>query len=326
MLSVPRFRAISRMPARKFFILAYIIALAAVSASHGFMFFVDSRTYFAGGQYVPLLTESLALYPLSAGGVALFNLISIYFITTKRRDILALCMLSPYNILLVSNVTKEAYIFGGFVIFFIVARRSRLSRWSARSLRVASLAFLIIRPIYAVLYLVGRRRSGFFLLATAVILVWSPSWVHELSFSATELLDDRAYVGHTGRDFFNYLCVAEKRNLSELLSCLTPVIFMVPIHEDTLSFRYIPYMLLHIPLWIIIYRLSTVRRFDYWILLSLYVYIFAVSPTFGAFIRYYHPVVWFAGFYLTCGLSVRERPSSRRIHSAELAEKANMET
>jgi hypothetical protein len=315
------------MPARNIIILIYVAALAAVSASRGFMFFVDSRTYFSGGQYVPFLTEMLYFYPISAGALSLFNLISVYLIATRRRDLLAICILSPYNVLLVSNVTKEALIFFGFILFFVISRHYQLGSRMARVLRLASLAVLIVRPIYALLYLVGNRRSGIFFLIIVVILVWYPHWAYDVLYSATELLDDRAYVTHTGRDFFNYLCVLEKRNVSEFISCVLPVLFMIPIHEDTLTLRYIPYLLLHLPLWIVIYRLAIGRRSDYFVLLcvilSLYVYIFAVSPTFGAFIRYFHPVVWFAGFYLICGLRFGQLPITQRKRKNKLLNKIN---
>lgn len=279
----------------------YLAAFWLFSASTGFLYFEDSKTYYNGDPYVPLLTESFNIYPVSAALISIFNLVATYKLVSSSRSLISIFLLSPYSILLISNVTKEAFIFAGLVFFFFLSVRFYERRWLSVGAKAVGLVSFIVRPIYFCLMFVGPRRVIFLVILGGVAAVLEPQRISDIVLLASERMEGRAAVVHTGRDFFNYLCVYEKVRVSDFAKCIVPVFFLFPIHESTLSFDYLPYLIFQIPVLLVCIKLAVQPNFNNYVILIysivLYIYIFLISPTFGAFIRYYHPVIWFAGFY-----------------------------
>lgn len=289
----------------------YLLAVFAVSGYFGFVFFQDSKTYLAHVVTVPILTQILAVYPVGSAVLSAVNLLLLRRIVLDYRiNIITLSLLAPYSLLLISNSTKEAVIFlflaGAFMI------RLRLKSQLARRFATAASAIgMIVRPVYLPL-MIARLRSWQFVaialigtviaLFGAIIALQASEAVQAMTSSFWERTEGRSEVIHTGRDFFAYLCVKEKANLSNFSACWAPVLLGVPVHEDTLSLSYLPYGMFEFPFLVIVYTLFTSREVIAWnlgsLMLAMHFFIFLVSPTFGAFLRYTYPVVWFGGFYI----------------------------
>lgn len=281
-------------------VISYLIVVYIFSASSGFLFFIDSKTYLSGGQYAPILSELLAIYPVGTAALAIVNTTIVYKMTKKYGiNLFTIFLLSPYNMLLLTNATKESIIFFGLFISIVAFNNTKNGVLTA-SLRLAGVATLVIRPVYALLYV--SRLSPY--LMTAMVLLFLIS----VAFSSVPMeiyeplgrMEDKEYIGHVGRDFFSYLCVKEKADLISFTQCWVPVFLGVPLHKDTLSVNYLSFILFQIPFLYLVYLSVISKSYRLQVLAIIAIVshylLFIISPTFGAFIRYAHPVVWMLGF------------------------------
>lgn len=279
----------------------YCLLFFAIAFQHEFVFFVDSQTYLHHREAVVLLTFMLKFYPVWAAAHSVINLWLIYQFVVRSRSRLAYFILSPYVMLLLSNVTKEAYIFDGMLVLFwaetyFAGRPMR--RYLTKGL---ALTLLTIRPIYFGLLVSGGKRYYFATVVALGALIAFPELLDHVTLALQKVSQGRAEVDHVGREFFDYLCVAQKSGLMSFAMCALPVFALVPIHRDTVSILYLPYVLFQLPatyLFSVMIVSRDLNRVGFGLMyLFLYLLIFLVSPTFGAFIRYFYPVVFYAGLY-----------------------------
>lgn len=279
-------------------LIAYLLFFYILSGERGFLYFVDSRTYFDRVEYVIFLSAMFRFYPVWAAIHAALNLYIVYILVTKSKRFLSLFILSPYVLLILSNVTKEAYIFDGIILIFFSEKISKSRPIVLRVLRILGVALLAIRPIYYLMLLGGRRRLWFVFLGVALVLLAFPSVLQTATVAFNERAANRALVSHVGRSFFDYLCVPEKRDPMRFTTCVLPVFFLAPINSDTLSVLYIPYFLFQFPLLMVLKKMMLSGKVDFLfrssIIFFLYLAIFFASPTFGAFVRYFYPVLLYS--------------------------------
>lgn len=281
---------------RSVVLLMALVLLSGVfvfSASHEFLFFVDSRTYLSGRVWVPFLTQTLFAHPVSTALVALFNIVVIVRMLRLRMSFLTLCLLTPYNLLLVTNLTKESFIFLGLAMFY--GFRTSLD-WRLRTMSYAFLSLLAIRPVYFLMYLVRLRYAVFSVVFAVVVYVLFQDELNRFIQEAMFRLQDRDLVPPSGRPFFSDLCVVEKVDPWALVGCLTPNLFLLPQHEDLFTLNYLVFLTFQIPTNAVILGLlfskSGQHRIIALTIIALYYLLFVMSPSFGAFIRYFHPVIW----------------------------------
>ncbi len=281
----------------------YLALMWLVSASFGFLFFIDSNTYIDGAAGAPVLDVVVRLFPVATILIGLINLTIIFRIYARHGfSFFVLFLLFPYNLLLLANLTKESILFLSMYLLFFTPRKRALLPRIARFGLGAVLA--LPRPAYLVL-LLGRVSPKIlvplFILLLLALGIWSSPAILQL---VSERMEGRQYVEHVGRSFFVGLCVAEKASLLEFSKCWVPVFLGFPLHADTLSIRAIPFFAFQLPYIYLVYKLITSRRSEHHSLAVIAVFghflFLIISPTFGAFIRYAHPFVWAMGFSLLC--------------------------
>lgn len=285
----------------KVFLILFLTAVFLFSANTGFLFFIDSKTYVNGLPHAPVLDQIARLHPLSTAIFSIINLTIIARIAFRHGyNVFVLFLLFPYNLLLLTNLTKESILFTSMYLIFYQGRNRQLVKGWVR-LAIGAVEALP-RPVYLMLFLGRLSPIWLVLMAVSALLIIALQGSPVILQMAVERLEGRQYVEHVGRDFFVGLCVAEKATLFSFSKCWMPVFFGFPLHSDTLSLRAVPYYAFQIPFIYVVYKLVLSRSPKMHSLAVLAVFahfiFFIISPTFGAFIRYTHPVVWAMGFSL----------------------------
>ncbi|NOR64180.1 MAG: hypothetical protein GQ535_17045 [Rhodobacteraceae bacterium] len=280
-------------------IIFYLALVWLASASFGFLFFIDSNTYINGITGAPVLDTVVRFFPVGTMIIGIINLTLIFRIFIRHGiNVFVLFLLFPYNLLLLTNLTKESIIFlSMYLLFYSVRNRA----YTKRAIRISvGIALALPRPTYLVL-LLGKFSPKIliplFLLLLLALEVWSSPAILQL---VSDRMEGRQYVQHVGRSFFVNLCVAEKSSLLEFSKCWVPVFLGFPIHSDTLSISAIPYYAFQLPYIYLVYKLLKSRVPEHHSLAVIVIFghflFLIISPTFGAFIRYAHPFVWAIGF------------------------------
>jgi len=279
----------------------YLVLVWLVSARFGFLFFIDSNTYINGVAGAPVLDSVVWFFPVATMFIGILNLTLIFKIYTRHGlSVFVLFLMFPYNLLLLTNLTKESIIFLSMYFLFYSARNRAVM---GRALRILiGVVLALPRPTYLVL-LLGKFSPKIlillFLLLLLALEVWSSPVVLQL---ISDRMEGRQFVEHVGRNFFVNLCVAEKSSLLTFSKCWVPVFFGIPLHADTLSARAIPYFAFQLPYIYLVYKLIKSRLPEHHSLAVIVIFghflFLIISPTLGAFIRYAHPFVWAIGFSL----------------------------
>lgn len=299
----------------------YLAVIWVASMSFGFLFFIDSNTYINGLASAPVLDTVVRFFPVGTMIIGIINLTLIFKIFVRHGiNVFVLFLLFPYNLLLLTNLTKESIIFLSMYLLFHSARKRA---YFGRVLKIGlGLALALPRPTYLVL-LLGRFSPKIliplFLLLLLALEVWSSPAILQL---VSDRLEGRQYVQHVGRSFFVNLCVAEKYSLLEFSKCWVPVFLGAPLHSDTLSLTAIPYFAFQLPYIYLVYKLIKSRLPEHHSLAVIAVFghflFMIISPTFGAFIRYAHPFVWAAGFSLLRSQSQHANSTSQNnVHGSQ---------
>ena len=299
-----------KLSKRVWVVTPYLLVFLAYSASNNFLFFVDSNTYFNAIVYVPLLSEITKVHPYGALMVSVVNLSIILWVIEKYKyNIFSLFLLTPYNLLLLTNVTKESILFLASFFLYYIYRDYKNKKMKISALLIGY-ALSVVRPVYLILMLGSvRARYLLFLSVMVIVVLVNMGDVGELLGGVSERLSDKESVRHTGRDFFNYLCVSEKASFYDFIACWIPVLVLAPYHEDLLSVNYIIYLLFQFPFIYLVYELVRRKGGVYvkigLIAIFMHFVVFYASPTFGAFVRYGHPIVWSMGFVYLSIISIR---------------------
>lgn len=270
-----------------------------ISLSRGLLFFVDSNTYLSRRFYEFVLTETTYLFPVSTLCIALFNVWVVFKLGRDRPIVAMLFFLSPYQFLLLTNLTKESIFFVSIVIFSYI----RVQHPDRKLLQFLPLVAMISRPIYLAAYFVRPNLWPILILSVLLLNLWFPEVFDKLVSEFFRRTNDRELVNHNnGRDFFIGYCVAEKANMFSMLGCLLPGLFFFPNQPSLGLQEYIVFALFHISIWIVVIKLISTKQFFYaFLMLVSYFLIFLMAPTFGSFIRYFYPQLWLFGaqaFYL----------------------------
>ncbi len=295
----------------------YLATLWLASASFGFLFFIDSRTYISGLVSAPVLDAVVFLFPAGTVIIGILNLTLIFKVAMRHGPtVFVLFLLFPYNLLLLTNLTKESIIFLSMYLLFYSQRTPTYTR---QILRVGTGFILALpRPTYLVL-LLGKLSPKvlitIFIFALMALQIWGTPAILQM---ALDRLEGRQFIEHVGRNFFVNLCVHEKSSLFTFSKCWLPVFFGVPLHSDTLSVNVLPYLAFQLPYIYLVYKLAKSRLPELHSLAVIAVFghflFMIISPTFGAFIRYAHPFVWAMGFSLF-RIQLQNTMQTKRAHA-----------
>lgn len=279
--------------------LVLIVCIFIFSALNGFLYFVDSRTYQFGPYYVPIVTEISYIYPFGIGALALINSYLCYQLIKQPNlpSWAKILFVNPYSLLLLTNFTKEGVIFLGIFLFFYFGKKMSESRNFREWLRLliakfSSIFLFLPRYVYVVLIFASKYYYFFIGVVCFFLLYWSEDFLVDLA--------RRADYGHVGRDFFVGLCVNEKSDPIDFTLCWFPVFLGVPIHYEIFSINYLIFLSGYLPFLMLIPFLMLHKSLEFYLIIitsaALHWYILYQSPSFGAFYRYYHPVMWFVAF------------------------------
>lgn len=278
----------------------YLFSFLLIGFIFDFSFFVDSKTYLERIVEPPVISALVAIHPYGATALATLCVSAVFAVVVKSgANWFTIFLLTPYNLLLLTNLTREAVIFLGVWAYFLATKIIHGKK--RHIIAPIGLLLLVVRPIYIVLFLFKLPSLVLLLgFALSMILYATGKIDFDLVNYFLEGRGDRAEVWHTGRDFFNYLCVPEKAFIEDFFVCASMVLLAFPWHGDTLSLRVITFGLFQLPFLYLLFKLMIIPSLQSKLLmavaLGLYYAIFYVSPTFGAFIRYAHPVLWICGF------------------------------
>ena len=275
----------------QFFLLSLVASVFILSASHGFIYFVDSKTYLNRVVYEYFVTEISYFYPLSTFLIALLNAYLVYCISKLYPVISFLVFFSPYQLLLIMNLSKESVFFLAISVFAYYANKS--VGW----LKYSPMVFLFSRPVYLFLYFIRPNLLPTLIISMVLIFYLFPDVLEYLLSNLIRRTSDRDLVTHNnGREFFSYYCVAEKNNFFEMIACLIPGIFLVPNHSSFSAVDYFIFVSFHVSFWVVSLKLFKRKMFFHFgVFLFSYFFIFLMSPTFGAFVRYFYPNIWLFG-------------------------------
>jgi hypothetical protein len=287
---------------KKYFINIYLTAIFLFSASFGFRFFVDSNTYFDGYNDMFMMVM-VFFYPLMSIVFAIVNLLFVRKVLLSDGVVAWLIFSNPYYLLLMTNLTKEQLIFFGIFVFYGLklyiksCNESRLYR----VLRFPAVSFLAVRPIYFVYIFINLIFKSakikyllppLILLFVLIVLVFGYFGYGYSNINDYFLL--RSQIDHTGREFFVDLCSFYRDDLLLFPFCAMSSVLGFPIHSDVFSINYIILVLHVIPLWC--YFLFNFKKkvtlLKFTILLLFALVVFWWSPSFGAYLRYFAPVIW----------------------------------
>lgn len=285
-IRLPKFRSkISRLDAA---LIAYSCVFIIFSAANSFSYFVDSKNYTAGiegYEFEGLLAANRAwLVPL-----LWFVLLRRILVMRKAKppSALLLCLwLNPYIQLLITNMTKELFIIS---ILSLTNERAR-----AFHRLFVFLAANVLRPIYFIqIASVPKIAIGSLVIALGFLLFRGQS---PLSDDALQFIASRPLVEHIGRDFFAYLCVSEKASLVSFIRCASLTFFFVPRHPDFFTADVVIYAF-YVISWVLAAKYA-LRLGVLWfsMFVASYLVMFFLSPTFGAFVRYFTPVLFIVAF------------------------------
>jgi hypothetical protein len=234
--------------------------------------------------------------------LALICLICVLFIL-KTPNILALLIFAnPYTLLLLTNYTKEQALFIGVFMLWLGFRSHGLIKDGLYSF--TGLLFLLIRPIYAPIFIAARflrnnQNTKFMLMLILVVLVVLVYVIMNKHQFLYDLFYSRAGIGHVGRDFFSYLCHEERLTPFDFIYCSIPTIMGLPWHEDIFGLGGLIVMMFALPIYIIMLskKINFINKFYIFLIyMASNLVIFWWGPTYGAYLRYSMPVTWFLFF------------------------------
>lgn len=296
-------------------IFIFIFSSFLFSIAHGMRYFVDSNTYIDGYD-AGVISLVAVFYPFSVIFISCLIAFKIYKICIKGGWLDFLVLMNPYYLLLFFNLTKEQLIFFGFVTLSTMTYKYEYNNLLGKSKKifmlVFSAAFLTARPIYFPVFFLYFIKSHYKLPPSGIkILAYAFTFILILALLLSnfnnlngllEVLENRAGIDHTGRDFFNDLCVIEKSDISQIFTCWGMVFLGVPYHPDTMSYNILIVFFHVLPVYIIIAR-SFIKDLRLGFLMFAFFYIYGLlifwwSPTYGAYLRYFAPVIWGAYFVL----------------------------
>jgi len=283
----------------------YVIIAASIyviSANTGFIYFDDSRFYRTADESMPyslMIISGIPLLTAAIGGVLGY----VYYRAISVCGFAGLFVfLNPYFLLLSFNMTKEQLLFAGTC--GLVFARNKKNIFS-RVIMLFSLVIIAdVRPVYLPLALLlispkiynkTIRATGILALLLMVLYVVL-SGQEDFLLYIYNILTDRSVVEHTGRDFFNYLCVHEKSDIGTFLPCWLSTYFGFPPLLGESAINYIFYGLYAAGVHLIIIEIYIHNKMSgiiaALIMISYSIFILWWSPTFGAYLRYYYPVVF----------------------------------
>lgn len=273
-------------------IFIYSFSFFIFSLSQGFTFFDDARRYAANlpGYELESFLASIRFYI-----VPIFWLyINIIFFKVRGHGLpfflFLLLILNPYILLLLTNFTKELLIIalGSSVVF------------SSSRVYFNGVIFLanFIRPLYVFWFIFYNKLHMrlLFLFILIALFIFAYFFENDRLSEFFYFLQSRSKVDHVGRDFFSYLCVFEKENLYTFIKCASFTFFALPFHNDFFSLGGVIYLFYCVAWFVASYYSYKMG----WLWLGgfvfLYFAIFFMSPTFGAFLRYFTPVLFMVAF------------------------------
>lgn len=274
-------------------LLTIVIGVLSYSISIGNLFFIDSRTYLNFRVKELGLTQTLYIYPYGTILVASVSCLAITYVARFKPILSLFFFASPYQLLLLTNITKESIFFLSIVLYIILS----YSKGIFRHLRLLPFIVFIGRPIYMALYYLRLRGIPVILLALTLLYFFDAELLDKFISEFTRRTTDRSSVTHNnGRPFFIYYCIKEKECFICMIKCLLPGMFFAPCGTSYGFMDYIIYSLFQLSFWIVVIGLF-LNKYFYLIIIFItgYFLIFLMAPTFGSFIRYYYPLIWLFG-------------------------------
>lgn len=319
-----------RVNARNAIITSYLCSVFFISTLTGYKYFVDSVTYLDGYSNV-FMQSVVTSYPYSTAMIAVINLSLIGLMLKKGGTLEWLIFGNPYYLLLATNVTKEQLVmFALLVVFSLTPTWSNVRRqWISVIIRFAAYLLLFVRPMYilyhVVLHFALRVRLWKINWVWNPFVIWLPItisfYVAYLSLDMQEVQElflSRSEIEHTGREFFVDLCSWVRDDPLPFLGCAALSVAGLPPHSDIATYSYLTVVACVAPVYIILMRLgSNAGRFSIAILMiGFALVIFWWAPTYGAYIRYYFPLIWITYFLCRRPSRRASRQNSSRLHES----------
>lgn len=295
----------------KFLLIIYVTSAFMINRLLFGDFFRDSSWYLQVS-YSPdtahrLLLQFFPGYHIVAAIVSLLLIIRLLIRSTTPYYY---CFIHPYSLLLLSSPMKEQLV--GLAALVIANVRISDNRYSQSSRTLKNLFGLLmlipmlsIRKIYLpIIFVVLFRpvvRFQVFTLVWLILVV--PAGVLLIDFAQIySVLQERAFTGHTGREYFSGLCVDQKSSFVSLIPCWLLTVVGIPFHSDVLTPNYVIFLSFHAA-WIFLARQLKYEPLQkaltiFGFALALHFLVFWWGPTLGAATRYYLPVFWLLSAFL----------------------------
>jgi hypothetical protein len=282
-----------------FFTIPLVVAAIGVASLSSGKFFTDSNTYLSGYDS-SFMNFPVLLYPFSWIFVMLCNCLIVT--TTMKRQPLSdgIFLLQPYYLILITNFTKEAYLFliAYLLAYFVSYKRNVFFSLLLFILVAIRAPYLLIAP--TVLKALRSRSFALLILAGSLGLVFTFLIVYgeELRLyisSNIKGLGRRGYLSHTGREYFVNLCFGQKSDINLYTLCWAGQKFGLVYHTDLLSLNYILLMWFNFGFYFIVFQTLRIQKRGFaalsvCTLLIVDWIIFYHGPTAGAYHRYVYPV------------------------------------